>query len=148
MSLSTQENLGLSMMIQSGTLWLQLEDPAGGYELHAETFATRQVSHRKKDVSSEWVEGEYTQRSLRENVVEAVSVWVSGETVGETMTRMRALTSCLDQPNFGIRWEIDGYSETWQCQSSDYSIESDQPMLFSRLCLVKAQVPRLPGVVL
>ena len=142
-----RDSIRLSMLLQSGDKWIQLENPNGGYELHTDTFGQRQVTHRKVEVESEWIEGSYTQRSLRANVMETVSVWVTGASSGEMMKRVRAITDTLDQPSFRIYWEVDGYKEVWICQSSDYVIESSQPMLFARKVLVKATIPRLPKVV-
>lgn len=144
----TRETIRLSMLIQRGDKWLQLQDPAAGFELHAETFSTKTVTHKKVDVESEWIEGSWTQRSLRNNITEMVSVWITGRSGAEMMGRVRRLTNALDQPSFRIYWEVDGYKELWYCQSADYTIESSQPMLFARQVLVKASVPRLPKVVI
>lgn len=144
----TRERISLSLLLQSGSNWIELEDPDGGYQLHAETFSNRQVSHKKVEVSSDWVEGTYTQRSLRNNVNENVSVWVQGSSTVEMMQRVRRLTDTFDQPSFKIYWQVDGYREGWSCQAADYTIESSQPMLFARQVLVKANIPRLPKVVI
>ena len=138
------KGLELSMLIEYGGKWIELEDPDAGYELHADTYGSRQVTHRKIEVSSEWIEGEYTQRSLRSNVSETVAVWVYARNANGLMDNVDRLTNALDQPSFRIYLQIANNRQVWYCQSADYQIETSQPMLFARQALVRATVPRLP----
>lgn len=140
------QDLNVSLMIQRGSRWIELQNPTGGYELHKDTFASRSVTHNKVEVNSAWLEGSYTQRSTRQNVIEAVVVYVTGQSMGDVMRRINELTDAMDQNSFRMHFQVEDYSEVWACQSSDYTIETSQELMHSQHAIVRAQVPRLPKV--
>lgn len=140
-------DLEVSFELETPTGWLLLEDPEGGYELHKDSFASRAVSHRKQEVSGEWIEGSYVTRSVRENVTEDVAIWVGGETFFDMDDRVQALVDGLEQLGYGARKVVGDLTETWTCSVADYTIECSQEYMASTVCLVRAKIPRLPAVV-
>lgn len=137
----------LAASIEGVLGWIDLEDEAGGYELHADSFASRQVQLRKVEAEGEWVEGSYTTRSVRGNIVEPLVVYVSGATIYECRMRTKALTDALEQLRFGFTLTVEDYKETWSCFASEYTIEANQPLMFARKVIVRASVPHLPAVI-
>lgn len=139
-------DLGLRVRIQTPAGWLELEDEQGGYEMHAEAFATQQVAHRKVDIEGDYVEGSYTVRSVRGQVTEALAVWVTGATSFDLATKVAALTAGLESISYVVEVTLGDSQETWTCSPADYTIESSQPFKFATVALVRATVPRLPAV--
>jgi hypothetical protein len=139
-------DLDVHVEIETPTGWLELEDLEGGYELHAESFAAKQSQSRKVEAEGDWAEGSYTVRAVAGNVTENVSVFVHGADPYQLAVRIQALTDGLHQLQYRLRLTVGNMRESWVCQYSDYAIESDQPLRFSTLALVKAQVPHLPTV--
>ena len=137
--------LDVSAKIETPTGWIELDDPEGGYELAADSFATAAISHRKTEVSSEWLEGTFVTRSVRENVAEAVNVYVAGATPYELAARLKALTDGFDQLGYAMVVRFADAAEDWSCQVADYTIETKVEMRHATIALVKASVPRLPA---
>jgi hypothetical protein len=139
-------DLDVSLQLMTPGGWLELEDPDNGYELHKDSFATRSVSHRKQEAASDWIEGSYTARSVRENVVEEIVVWVSGATHFVMDARVDALLAGLEQLSYPVIRRTTDLQETWSCTVADYTIETSQEYSMATLALVRAKVPRLPAV--
>lgn len=128
-----------------------------GVDMHAESFAQRQVSHRKKEITSPWVGGSFVTLSVREQVQEQVSFWVDGEDhlgtdPGKSLQqrmqeRLDLLCSALDQLSYAVDVSIGDQVYRWDCSVADYTIETNQPMLEATLALVKATIPRSPSAV-
>lgn len=140
-------NLDVTAKIQTPTGWLELEDEANGYTLSADSFASSAVSHRKVEVSSEWMEGTFVVRSVRENVTETVSVFVTGATPAELSDRLLALTDGFDQLNYAMVVRFADAQETWSCQVADYTTSTKAELRHATMAQVTATVPRLPSVV-
>lgn len=139
-------DLDVAFAVHTPTGWIELEDPVNGYELHTESFAARSVSHRKNEVSNNWIPGEYNSRAVRTNVVEDVGFFVGGSTAYECRMRAQAVTEAFDSLHFQARMRIEDYQETWECTTSDYVLESNQPLIVAKLVLVRAKVSRHPQV--
>lgn len=139
-------DLDVGFALHTPTGWIELEDPAGGYELHTDSFAARSVSHRKNEVSNNWVGGEYVSRSVRANVLEDVAFYVGGSTAFECRERVQVVTDTFDSLHFQARMRIEDYQETWNCVTSEYTLESNQPLIVAKLVLVRAKIPRHPQV--
>lgn len=140
--------LNLATQISTTIGWLSLEDEASGYELHAESFASRSFGHRTVDITSGFQEGTYTVRSVREQVMERLVVIISADDSYGLRQRMDALTTALDALTYQVQVTIGTLRETWTCGPADYTIESSAPLLFATTVVVRAQVPRLPSTLL
>ena len=138
-------DLDCSARIMTPTGWIELADRAGGYELGPDAFTQAAVSHRKSEISSEWLEGTFVTRSVRENVTETVSVYVYGDSPYELATRLDALTDGFDQLQYSMVVRFGDAQHEWDCWVADYTIATRQEMRFATMALVSAQVPRLPA---
>jgi hypothetical protein len=140
------KNLDLSVVIDTALGPLELEDAVGGYEIGKASFATAPTTWRKQEISAEYVEGTYVNRAVRENVQEALEVYVSGSTQFEFQTRVSALLDALGQLVYTITRRIGDAQEVWSCTVADYSLETQQEFLVATIGKVTARVPRLPTV--
>ena len=138
--------LDLSARLETPTGWVELEDEANGYCLSAESFTNSVVNHRKIEVQSEWMEGTYVARSVRDNVQEIVAVWVSGNTPNDLSNRIQVLTDGFDQLNYQIITRFGDDQTTWKCFVAGYTIATKIEMRFATSALLTATVPRLPSV--
>ena len=137
-------SLTVSLVLDGPAGPIELQDPAHGYELHKDTFATAATTHRKQEVSSEWMEGTFTSRGVRDNILEQVVVWVSGATQYEFQSRLQAIIDALEQLSFTMTKTLGNARWDWSCSMADYSVETSQEMLFATTGLIRAQVPRRP----
>jgi hypothetical protein len=135
------KNLDLSVVIDTALGPLELEDAVGGYEIGKASFATAPTTWRKQEISAEYVD-----RAVRENVQEALEVYVSGSTQFEFQTRVSALLDALGQLVYTITRRIGDAQEVWSCTVADYSLETQQEFLVATIGKVTARVPRLPTV--
>lgn len=138
--------LDLSAKVQGRGGWVDLED--GQYfSLHAESFASAAQSWRKQQINNDYVEGTYTLSAVRENVTEAVSIWVRGETHLVWRQNIEVLTSAFTQIGFQFMRRMSDLVEYWTITSpADFSIATEQAYWHSRIGLFQAQLSRLPKV--
>lgn len=140
--------LDVSVVVEAPTGPLEVEDPANGYWLHKDSFASKGVSFRKLDLEGDYVEGADVLRAVPGNVTETLAVFVKGETNYELLTRVKVLTDAFHQLQFTITRVTGNAQEVWSCRTSQYSIETEQAFQHATLAIVRAQVPRLPSVAL
>lgn len=140
-------DLDLQIKIFSATGWIDLED-GRHYEVHKDTLATRQITHRQRTVTSEFIEGSFAATSVRENVNEALVIKVSGTSHYEWKRYIAKLTDALEQLTYQMMVRVEDATEYWDCQPANYSIETQQEFLHARLGVVRATVPRLPELLL
>lgn len=141
------EDLALSVIIGTpGGGSIELEDPDGGYEIHADSFATAQVTHRKIETNSQYAEGTFAVDAVRDNTTEALVVWVTGINQHDFRIKCQHLTDCLDQVSFPLQVTIGDAVVTWDCEVSDYTLETQQEFWHATTGVVRATVPRRPAV--
>ena len=140
--------LDIAFSIHAPSGWLDLDDAAGGYEAHKDTRAGQSVTWRKQEIESPYVEGTFVNEAVRENVSEALAIYVRGGSPFELRQRVTALTDALSQLQYEVRMVEGNAQETWDCSVADYTIETPQEMINSTMALVRATVPRRPTVIL
>lgn len=141
-------DLDFSVQIETpSSALLELEDLANGYEVHRDSLTSQAYTWRRQNVSSDWLEGEYTNRAVRGNVVEPLAVIVRGGTPFELAQRINDLKDAFGQTQYQVVLRFGDLQETWSCFPADYTIEAEQAMRFATLAVVRAQVPHLPSVV-
>ena len=140
--------LDIAFSIHGPAGWIDLEDPANGYEAHKDTRASQAVTWRKHEITSAYVEGTFVNEAVKENVTEALVVTVSGASHFELQTRVQAILDALSQLRYEVKARIGNAEETWTCSVADYTVESSQELLNSGKVIVRAQVPRMPTVTL
>lgn len=126
-----------------------------GYELHGDTRATMGVTWRKQSVSNPWVEGSYDVIAVRENVTEALAVWVYGTPSNGPATaagnsafrqRVNVLEALIAKPQFNIVFTVGDLTETWDCTYSDYTIETSREFQYATQGVMRMQINRRPAV--
>lgn len=117
----------------------------GIYELAADTFSSVSVTHRRQEATNPFIEGSYTVNSLRENLSVPISVYIRGDTAAEFQSGVKRLCDAFDQSTFEVRREIEGVVETWQCFSSDYTVNLQREFLHARMGRLDAQLVVHPG---
>lgn len=125
---------------------LSLCDDHSVYRLEATTREERQVSFRKQEVTSPFVEGSYLITAVRENVVENVSLYVYGDSQVQMDQRLEAVLERLEVPRYRMYWRSDGVEERWDCQAASYTVRTQREFQYAKMALVKAQIPRLPRI--
>lgn len=121
-----------------------MELNADPYRAEASSRSTQQTAWRKVMATNPYVEGSYPVSAVKDNIVEQLSVYVTGSTSADLRAKLEALKACLDQLSYSIAWSVGGDVEYWKCFTAEYSMESSQPLQVARKALLKAQVPRLP----
>lgn len=136
--------LDLTCRISSPSGWLDLEDD-DIYELHAEALNDRQVQWRKQQVTSPYVDGTYTTAAVKENVSEALSIWVRAADPLELATRIAQVTDALDQLTYTLMFRSNNYVEYWTAvEPADYTINMAHELRHAFRGIVRATVYRLP----
>lgn len=137
-------NLAVSLTLATPTGVIELEDPAGGYSLHKDTYTQAAHTFRKQEITSEWTEGTFYGRAVEDNVTETVAVWVNGTSQFDFQAKVEAVLAGFRQLQYQMVKTIGDARWTWQCFVADFSIETSQEFLFATTGLIRAQVPRLP----
>lgn len=142
------ETLDIQISLETPTGWVDLEDEVAGYVLHADTLGNRSQSHRKTEISNEYVAGTFVVRAVRENVTENIAFYVRGNTPLQLKQRVKVVEDGFDQLKYNVMIKTGDAIETWYCQIADHTMETSQPYQFATLALIRATVPRLPQVLL
>jgi hypothetical protein len=139
--------LDVVFSIKAPSGWLSLENPAGGYEAHKDARGEQATAWRRQEISSSYVEGTYTNEAVKENVTEALAVYVYGPTPYDLYTRIKVLTDAFSQIRYQITMRTGNLLETWDCSAADYTIQTPQEMINATIAVVRATVPRRPTIV-
>jgi hypothetical protein len=138
------QGVALSVKLFTGTsTFLELNNKVS-YRIADGSFDQQAVQHRRKTAQSPFTEGEYVVSSLRGNVTEQFGVYVSGATQYDARVAVKALQDALEQPTFKVVRTIDNAQSTWSCYSSDYTMQSNRPLLVAKLVLVQVSLLRDP----
>lgn len=117
---------------------------AQAYELHPDTAAEQETSWRKQEASNTFVEGSFTTSAVRENVIEALSIWVNGDTQDEVDQRKFELLRRFGQRKYTVTLVLAGVTQVWSCFPAAYGVQTRHEYLHAPTTLVNAKVPRLP----
>lgn len=119
---------------------------AGAYQLEAGTRNEMGMTWRKEEVNNPFIEGSYLISAVRENVMETVNVYVRGIDHQAMDKAVQALLAAVENPRYTIAYGHTGITETWSCQTAQYSVGTQREYQLVNLALVKLQIPRLPRV--
>lgn len=140
-------SLGVTLSSPSGDLFLNYLDVNSGYKVEKSFREQRQQTFRKQSVESRWVDGSFVVHSVRENVIEQVSVYVYGATHTDWLQKLLALQAAFSQLSYSMIFTYGGTTtEYWSCQPADFTVRTQQEFQVAKMALVQAQVPRLPKV--
>lgn len=148
------ETLSVSVQVLGPDGVIECEDPVNGYSLHADSFAQSAYVHRTVEVNSPWLEGTYAVDSVLDNTVEALVVWVAGiQDDGSYSqflfrTRLNALKACFDQLSYTVIRTVGDAIESWDCEVSDYTVETQQEFIFATVGVLRVPLPHRPTVAL
>jgi hypothetical protein len=141
------DTLDVSVKLETPSGWIELEDHASGYTLSADSFVTSATTHRKTEVSSEWMEGTYVARSVKDNISEQVAVYIQGTSPYDLAQKIAVLAKGFDQLNYQMIVRFADSEDTWNCFVADYTITTKVEIRFATMALLQATVPRLPSSV-
>jgi hypothetical protein len=137
--------LDVAARIHTATGWVELDDEENGYVLAAESFGERSVTHRKTEITSEFVGGSYVTRSVREQITETLSLYVYGINAMQLDDRIDVVTDALEQLNYQMVVRFGNSQETYTCSPADYTVTTKQEFRHATMAQIKATVPRLPA---
>lgn len=139
----SQPKLRIGARISTNLGWLDLNDGVS-YKLEAGSFAERAISWRKREVTSDYVEGAFLVNAVRDNVAEALNVWVRGETYYDLGLARKRLEDALCQLSYQLSFRTTDATRYWDCTVADYVVTTTREFTHARIALVKATVPRHP----
>lgn len=148
------EDIFVSVEVSGPAGIIECEDVDNGYSLHSDSFATETHTHRTVEVNSPWLEGTYAVDTVLDNTVEALVVWVAGNAPDGTdsqflfRSRLNALKRCFDQLSYQVVRTIGDAIEIWDCEVSDYTVETQQEFIFATRGVLRVPLPHRPTVVL
>ena len=105
------------------------------------------MTHRRREITSPHVPGNWLISAQPDNVTENVVVWVNEFDHFALWKAVDALEVAFTQPQFIMRWQVDQHEWAWSCQLADYQITTDQPLMHATMAKFTVRVPRHPQVV-
>ena len=102
------------------------------------------VSWERKQVSSPWVDGDFTVTRRRPNVSDKIEVRVYGGDQEELKDNLESLVEAMTQDNFILNLTLDAQSYSYSCESADYQISWGKELRHSNQTIVTFQIPRKP----
>lgn len=135
--------LTLTCKIASSTGWVDLNDDVN-YRLEKSSFGESSATWRKRTVTSDFVEGEFTVNAVRENIVETLAVWCHGETFYDMEVAKNKLIAAISQLTYQLMFRTNNSAHYYDCTIADYTISTTHEYRHGGICLLKASVPRHP----
>jgi hypothetical protein len=140
---TASDTLLVRARVSSPAGWININDHIN-YELSGETRGSRQVGHRKQEVTSPYINGSFVVNAVSDNIDEQVAVWVFGDSHYTMLQKVQALETAFTQLSYAIEWVIEDHAEIWDCQLADYTVNTQREFLHAKQALFTATVPRQP----
>jgi hypothetical protein len=121
-----------------------LDINTGNYRIAGPTFFGGTATWDKKTVSSPVVEGDITTHRRRGNIMESLTVYVAGSSIGDTMANIRTLVDAFTQDRFSLSINIGTSNNQWDCEAADYSVQMDNAHIYNKYVVVTFSIPRKP----
>jgi hypothetical protein len=137
--------LEVTCFVEVAEGWLDIND-GHLFVLHADTRQTWTQTLRRQQTSSPFVAGTFTVNETPEDVMEQVSVIVTGDTHHDMETAKDRLIEALQASAYRMVFGVEDTVEVWRAKAADVTVSSSQPLMFARKCIVAAQVPRHPRI--
>jgi len=134
------DELNLSVRISTTTgMWLELNDHVA-YTVADGSFEEQGVTFRRQEAPNPFLEGTFIVTALRNNVTDALNIYVSGTTQYEHAQRLATLKALFGQHQFQVERVVDDARTLWNCYASDYGSSASRPLLHARKSLLKVQL--------
>ena len=138
------DSIDLSVRVSNpGGGWIELNDHVL-FTVAEGSFTGEAVTWRRKEDKPEFLEGSYLISALRENVMRPLNVYITGGSQYDTMVARHKMEELFSQRSFQMVRTVENASVLWQCQTSDWTMESDRPLLHAKKVLMRIQVPCHP----
>lgn len=98
----------------------------------------------RTQVGSPWLNGQRTTNRTLEMVVETVVVDYLGGSAAEAQQALVDITQAFDQDGFTMTITISGVTNTYQCESSDFTVLWDGPHWIAQHGQITFSMPRQP----
>jgi hypothetical protein len=110
----------------------------------ATEFLGGQVTWNRNQVSSPWVDGQYTTSRTRQNVMEKIGVEIVAADTADLKAKTDAIISAFMQSYFVLTATIDGATWSYACEAADYQQAFTGPRMYARQGQVLFDMPRRP----
>lgn len=124
--------------------WIDFSNSAT-YKVAKGTLEASAVTFRRDEVTNAFIEGKFTVNALRDNITEAIVIYVYGNTIAGLKSAIDTLTSTISQTNFSARITLENSQRLWECWASDYTVTITNELYHNRQATVNIQLQRLPG---
>ena len=128
----------------SSSGWLSLERPDKSLYLHADTFASSQMTLKKVTASNAYIPGTYVVRATPDNTTETIAVYVSDTNDATREQKADYLIGLFTRVNYQLMKVLSTHSVLMTGQAADYQINNQREFLHSGLTLITFSVPVLP----
>lgn len=137
----------LSVVAKVTRTYLDLEDldiNTGYYRIAGPDIMSGQVTWQRQQVSAPWVDGEVTVARRRGNVMEPLTVYVTGSDQSTLNTNIQDLIWAFTQDRYTLSITIGAQQHDWDCEAADYSVRVSTPYMKSLYVPVTFQIMRKP----
>ena len=126
-----------------GLLDLDINDHLN-YIVAGPEFLGGQMSWERNQVSSPFVDGDFTVNRRRQNVTENVVIEIMAGSGLELQVNTRVLTQAFSQDEFYMKVEINKATSIYRCEAADYKLVTSGPRFVANQIQCVFSVPRRP----
>lgn len=126
-----------------GLLDLDINDHLN-YIVAGPEFLGGQMSWERNQVSSPFVDGDFTVNRRRQNVTENVVIEIMAGSGLELQVNTRVLTQAFSQDEFYMKVEINRATSIYLCEAADYRLITSGPRYVAHQIQSVFSVPRRP----
>ena len=141
-------DLTMSVVVSRDTMGLaplEINDHLDYVFATPELFGGQQAWDRVQ-VSSPYVDGDFTVTRRKQNVQEDIQVEVFGANNSEVTSNARKLIEAFSQDSFTITLCLNGVYSLYTCEAADYKVIGTGPRWAAKQIQVVLSVPRKPKV--
>jgi hypothetical protein len=102
------------------------------------------VQWDRQTVSAPWVDGDITVARRRGNVMDQITIYVTGSDQSALNSNISTLISAFTQDRFGMQISTGGANHAWDCECADYQVEWDTVHVYAKYVKVTFTIPRKP----
>ena len=121
---------------------LELND--GAYLVASDGLRPGDIGYRREQVSSPWVDGEFTVHRHKESPEAQIVINVQGDSQSQLKAHIETLVKAFTQDEFDLELEINGAKWFWRGEAADHAIGWGRERRHALSVPVGFQFPRYP----
>jgi len=125
--------------------WWSLNDHFN-YRVTTEGMGITEQTFRRKTITSDFFEGEYTTHSVRANTKRTAEIWVYGDSQSVVSENVQRAIDWFTQDSYNLRVRLNEDVEILLCGGADYRVDRSHLMAHNKMAKITFTYDAHPDV--